>query len=134
LYFHLVHHGLQMPPQAKIKWGDDWRPLRDHCDQSNDLETASLTNGARKYHTFESLCIIQATCQGGFPSVASYRISNDSILSVDSKSQQIIRRFNVVNGRVRTHLSLVKKKALSWVDDMFWPQCWAIIRSRRNIL
>lgn len=82
-----------MPPPQTIKWGGDWRPLRDHGDQSNDLETAGLTNGARRYHTFESLCIIQATCQGGFPSVPFYQMSNDSVVSVDSKSEQIGRSF-----------------------------------------
>ena len=39
---------------------------------------AGLTNGARGYYTFESLCIIQATCQGGSPSMASYEMSTDT--------------------------------------------------------
>jgi hypothetical protein len=55
LYFHLVHHGLQMPPQVKIKWGEVWETSEatpwDHGDQSNqNLETAHLANGVRRYH------------------------------------------------------------------------------------
>jgi hypothetical protein len=36
-----------------------------------------------------------------------------------------------VKGRVRAQPSVVEK--LYWVDDMFRPQFWAIIRSRRKI-
>jgi hypothetical protein len=38
-----------------------------------------------------------------------------------------------VSGRVSAQLNFWWKN-LNWVDDMFRPQCWAIIRSRRNPL
>ena len=55
LYFHLVHRGLQIPSQLKIKWGEVWRlggaTPGDYSDQSSDLVTADLNNGASRNHT-----------------------------------------------------------------------------------
>jgi hypothetical protein len=40
-----------MRPQVKIKWGEVRGPRWPlHGDKANDLETADLTNGARKCH------------------------------------------------------------------------------------
>jgi hypothetical protein len=52
-------------------------------------------------------------------------------LSTSRCLKQSRLRSMVVKGRVSAQLSVLEK--LYWVDDMFRPQFWAIIRSRRKI-
>lgn len=51
LYLFLMHHGLQMFPKMKIKWGEIWEATpQDHVDQSKHPEIADLTINTHEYH------------------------------------------------------------------------------------